>query len=99
MIVHPIIPRNLPTKQNLLCDNKSGLEVIRSHNNLLQLEEDVGSNNNVSSLQFVFVRGLGSSYKLVLDTSSVMGAGGRWEGVRRALHRLIHLLPLGSVIR
>ena len=53
----------------------------------------------MSRVEFVYPSVMGSSYKLLLDTSSIMGTGGRWADIRRALHRMIHLLPLGSVIR
>ena len=90
----------MPTKQNLLCDNKSGLEIIRSHSNTLQAQDREGNNTrSVSRVEFIYPKMMGSSYKLLLDTSSVMGTGGRWPDIRRALHRMIHLLPLGSVIR
>ena len=94
-----MIFRNLPTKQNLLCDNKSGLEIIRSHSNTLQDQDSNNNTRSVSRVDFVYPSVLGSSYKLLLDTSSIMGTGGRWADIRRALHRMIHLLPLGSVIR
>ena len=89
----------MPTKQNLLCDNKSGLEIIRSHSNTLQDQDSNNNTRSVSRVDFVYPSVLGSSYKLLLDTSSIMGTGGRWADIRRALHRMIHLLPLGSVIR
>ena len=89
-----MISRNLPTKQNLLCDNKSGLEIIRSQSSSLEARA-----SNLTRVQFSYPRVLGSSYKLLLDTSAIMGTGGRWADIRRALHRMLHLLPLGSVIR
>ena len=89
----------MPTKQNLLCDNKSGLEIIRRHSPTLQARESNLTGSLVSRVQFSYPRVQGSSYKLLLDTSAIMGTGGRWPDIRRALHRMLHLLPLGSVIR
>lgn len=78
----------------------SGLEIIRSHSTTLQEQnQDTNNTRSVSRVEFVYPSVLGSSYKLLLDTSSIMGTGGRWADIRRALHRMIHLLPLGSVIR
>ena len=86
---------NLKTKQNMLCDGHSAREVIEQQHRDKQLL----LSNGTSSIKFSYVRPLASSYRLLLDTSSYMGENQRWEKVRRALHRFIHLLPLGTVIR
>ena len=86
---------NLKTKQNMLCDGHSAREVINQQHRDKQLL----LSNGTSSIKFSYVRPLASSYRLLLDTSSYMGESQRWENVRRALHRFIHLLPLGTIIR
>ena len=83
------------TKQNLLCNSKSGLEVIRNN-----VEHDEKHENTTNTIEFVYTRPKRvSSYKLLLDTSKVMGDNNRWQHIRRSLHRFIHSLPVGSVIR
>ena len=92
---HKHYDSNLKTKQNILCDGHSAREVI-------ELGHKAGQqhlSNGTSNISFSYLRPLASSYRLVLDTSSYMGQNQRWENVRRALHRFIHLLPLGTIIR
>ena len=93
---HKHYDRRSRTKQNLLCDGHSAREIIEhKHHHKAKLN----ISNGTSDVQFSYVRPVGSSYRLVLDTSSYMGDNHRWENVRRALHRFIHLLPLGTLIR
>ena len=91
---HKHYDRRTRTKQNLLCEGHSAREIIDHRH-----KEGRNVSNATSNVIFSYVRPLASSYKLVLDTSSYMGQNHRWENVRRALHRFIHLLPLGSTIR
>ena len=92
---HKHYDRTLKTKQNILCDGHSAREVIQRQHQAKQQH----LSNGTSSIKFSYVRPLASSYRLLLDTSSYMGDNQRWENVRRALHRFIHLLPLGTIIR
>ena len=97
---HKHYDSNLKTKQNILCDGHSAREVIeRQHKAKQQQQQAEPLSNGTSSIKFSYVRPLASSYRLLLDTSSYMGDNQRWEKVRRALHRFIHLLPLGTIIR
>ena len=93
---HKHYDRTLKTKQNILCDGHSAREVIERQHKAKQQQH---LSNGTSSIKFSYVRPLASSYRLLLDTSSYMGDNHRWENVRRALHRFIHLLPLGTIIR
>ena len=91
---HKHYDRRRKTKQNLLCEGQSAREIIELHH-----MEGRNATSGRSEVIFSYVKPLASSYKLVLDTSSYMGHKHRWENVRRALHRFIHLLPLGTTIR
>ena len=91
---HKHYNRLLNTKQNLLCNNKSGLEVITAKNGQMTTKK-----NNTSKIEFVYTRPLSSSYKLLLDTTKIMGDNNRWQYIRRSLHRFIQMLPPGSMIR
>ena len=91
---HKQYDREMKTKQNTLCHVHSAREIIDQHP-----RHRLYHYNGTSDVKFSYLRTTASSYKLLLDTSSYMGEQQRWENVRRALHRFIHLLPLGTTIR
>ena len=94
---HKHYNRDLNTKQNILCNAKSGLEIIRESGK--GETKGLSMTNVTSRIEFVYTQQLSSSYKILLDTSKVMGDNHRWRYIRRSLHRFIQLLPIGSVIR
>ena len=78
-----------PTKQNILCGGRSALAVIRD-----QLENlPVNNTEAVANTTVRFVTQTSSSYVLVLDLAHTAE---RWRNIKRALFRLISLLPEGS---
>ena len=94
---HKHYNRDLNTKQNMLCNSRSGLETIRESGK--GETKGLSIRNGTNKIEFIYSRPQNSSYKILLDTSKVMGDNHRWHYIRRSLHRFIQLLPIGSVIR
>ena len=120
-----------PTKQNILCGERSALEVITdviqqqltssfsrppvsklvdNSSITLPYESDTNGLNKRSIIsttmlkqsmhdpQFVYTLPMTTKYRILLDWTAVMGEKIRWTNTRRALHRFIDLLPVGSVL-
>ena len=78
-----------PTKQNIMCEGRSAMSVITE-----QLKELPSNRTEVMSNMTVrYVTQSKSSYVLVLDLAH---SADRWRNIKRALYRLISLLPEGS---
>ena len=85
----PSQDRFAPTKQNILCGGRTALSVIREQlENLPANSTEAAANTTVR-----FVTKRSSSYVLVLDLATTAQ---RWRNIKRALFRLISLLPEGS---
>ena len=85
----PSHDRFAPTKQNILCDGRPAISVMTDQLTALPINTTEAAAN--SSVRYVTQSY--SSYVLVLDLSHTAE---RWRNIKRALFRLISLLPEGS---
>ena len=102
--------RDAPTKQNILCQRKSAIEIIRAHRDFARQLYNNNNNNNNSNNEtdeeqpefiepiFNFVLSSTKRYVLVLDVSQSMNVDKRWEVTRNGLFRFLSHLPEGSQI-
>eukprot|EP00090_Calanus_glacialis_P035817 TRINITY_DN6109_c0_g1_i2.p1 TRINITY_DN6109_c0_g1~~TRINITY_DN6109_c0_g1_i2.p1 ORF type:complete len:1093 (+),score=204.46 TRINITY_DN6109_c0_g1_i2:1-3279(+) len=84
--------RETPTKQNLLCNNKSPMEIVSQH----PLNTHASSNSTAGTPLFTpsfrYVSHQTTLYILVLDRSAQMGERGRWTNLHNSLHGFITTL-------
>ena len=94
--------RLAPTKQNLLCNGRSVLEVMLDNPDLQEVVEVEEGGRQVYSLLaaprdpvFSYRRPGPTQYVLILDQDQ---PSHRWTHLKRALYQFIELLPEGSVL-
>ena len=99
----------LPTKQTVLCDGRSALEVIMAHRDFAgQQPRDGGhkqpqrrgsNSHSEKSLdpEIRIVREPPTKYVLAIDTSAAMAADDHWRWIHKAAHKFIRYdLPVDS---
>jgi hypothetical protein len=102
-------PKNLtsllPTKQTVLCDGRSALEIIMAHPDFATSRYQGNSasfkhhNNGEESLnpEIRIVREPPTKYVLAIDTSAAMAADDHWRWIHKAAHKFIRYdLPVDS---
>ena len=94
--------RLAPTKQNLLCNGRSALEIMLENPDMQELVEVEEGGRKVYSLLaaprdpvFSYRRAGPTQYVLVVDQDQ---PSHRWTHLKRALYQFIELLPEGSVL-
>ena len=75
-------PASAPTKQNLLCDNLSPLDIVTSH---VTARGGVHVSQPEKTRDIRYVSHVATRYILVLDRSDNMNKNGRWNNVHNAL--------------
>ena len=99
--------RRAPTKQNLMCNERSAMETILNHEDFEVEEVLVESNVTTTAkpkivqydepkIQFLLPRS--TRYTLVLERTAAMDLNNRWTNVKRALYRFIQYVPVGTEI-
>ena len=92
--------RRAPTKQNLLCKERSALETILSHPDFKREDENATEiSTGYAAPKFTYFTPAPNRVSLVLERTAAMGVNGRWTRVRRALFRLLQRLPQGTEVR
>ena len=81
----------LPTKQNVLCDGKGALEVIKAHQDWILMDSSTDNiRNNIPPLTKIsFVHAAQTPIILAVETSTDMVTGDRWKWLSKALRKLI----------
>ena len=91
---------HVATKQNVLCDGRSALEVIMAHRDFVgRRHGGQGSSVQRQSLdpEIRIVREPATKYVLAIDTSSSMAADDHWRWVHKAAHKFIRYdLPVDA---
>ena len=78
--------REAPTKQNLLCNNKSPMEIVSQHPLNTYASSNSTAGTPLFAPSFRYVSHQTTLYILVLDRSAQMGKKGRWTNLHNALH-------------
>ena len=105
--------RRAPTKQNLLCNERSAMEAILNHADFDLPEEETvfysngteeasSSNLNLTTIyeepKIQYFAPKSSRYTIVLERTATMDTNGRWTNIKRAFYRFIQHLPVGSEV-
>ena len=87
-----------PTKQAVLCQGRSAMDVILSHQDFYDLPEKTRQTGDIAP-QLTIVREPSAKYVLAIETSALMSEGETWRWIEKATNKFIRFdVPGNSLV-